>query len=98
MCSAASDFRFEALALRRHRALYYACRGCGSLFVADPSWLADVYAYKGVHIDVGQVSRSVRNWLILNELLPILGIGREAACVDFGGGEGLLTRLMRDSG
>ena len=98
MCSAASDFRFEALALRRHRALYYACRGCGSLFVADPSWLADVYAYKGVHIDVGQVSRSVRNWLILNELLPILGIGREAACVDFGGGEGLLTRLMRDNG
>ena len=47
---------------------------------------------------MGQVSRSVRNWLILNELLPILRIGREAACVDFGGGEGLLTRLMRDSG
>ena len=47
---------------------------------------------------MGQVSRSVRNWLILNELLPILRIGREAACVGFGGGEGLLTRLMRDSG
>src|SRR5690606_23102328 len=48
-CGSAADFRFEATALLRHRARYHLCRDCESLFVADPGWLDEAYAYKGVH-------------------------------------------------
>lgn len=98
LCGGAGVFLFERTVLGVRPAAYFQCTACGSVYTEPPDWLADAYAFPGVHIDVGMAGRAVRNWLLMSAVLPALGFGPEARLVDYGGGSGLFTRLMRDSG
>jgi hypothetical protein len=99
LCGGVAWKSFDHLVLGKFRVDYFRCAACGSLFTEQPYWLADAYAFPGVHIDVGMAYRTLKNWLAVTWVLRDIGIDPGATvCLDYGGGLGLFTRLMRDAG
>jgi hypothetical protein len=74
------------------------CRNCSFTFVADPHWLEASFSSVLHQFDVGSADRSL---LVAQFVRGVLGRrGRRASwkVLDVGGGDGLLTRHLRDQG
>lgn len=83
--------------LGRHQAEYRCCQACGYLFIVEPHWLDEAYATAIAALDTGIVTRNL--WLA-DATTALLGTGWRGVrrSIDYGGGTGLLVRLMRDRG
>lgn len=97
LCGGAVETRFRAQVLGRYEVAYQACRNCGSLQTEPPTWLAEAYGSSLASSDVGAVQRCLTARAALWWIFRILG-PRNARLLDFGGGTGLLCRLLRDIG
>ncbi|MEN9376162.1 MAG: hypothetical protein RL710_1319 [Pseudomonadota bacterium] len=98
LCKAALAHVFDKLVLGRYQVAYHQCTGCGALQTETPYWLDEAYASKAEWYDTGKATRTVVNFLALPKLFEILGVRKSDLAVDFGGGTGLLARLLRDVG
>jgi hypothetical protein len=97
VCAAATDHFGTQTVLGKYQAEYRRCRACGYLFVADPHWLAEAYATAIAALDTGIVTRNL--WLAdVTTALLGLSLRDVRRSVDYGGGTGLLVRLLRDRG
>ena len=76
---------------------YRQCEVCGYVFVIDPHWLEQAYSTAIAALDTGIVTRNL--WLA-DASCALLGLQLRGVrrSLDFGGGTGLLVRLMRDRG
>jgi hypothetical protein len=88
---------FSATVLGRHEVTYYYCKESGLLKTEQPFWLEDAYQDAISGADTGLVQRNISNSHILEPILGCLGLA-QGRLLDFAGGYGLLTRLMRDKG
>ena len=97
ICGCPRQARFRALLLKKHDVQYFFCERCGLLQTEEPYWLNDAYASVIADADTGLVSR---NLTIAHRLTNLLYwcFDPTALYLDFSGGYGLLTRLMRDRG
>ena len=87
---------FERMVLHRLTVQYYSCPHCGALQSETPTWLDEAYGSAIAALDTGIVARNLVNQAVVFLLARILGpAGR---LVDFGGGTGMLCRLLRDIG
>ncbi len=77
---------------------YWSCFNCGLLQTDPPYWLNEAYNSALSDLDTGAVERNLLYARITSAVCGIMGIGPEQPCLDFGGGHGLFTRLMRDLG
>jgi len=77
--------------------LYRKCGRCGLVAAADPDWLDRAYSDVIVALDVGRLRRCLALSNITAAVLRTMG-GRGMPCLDWAGGYGILTRLMRDRG
>ena len=98
LCGARADFWNRMRLLNRYDVSYYLCSQCGSLETEKPYWLEDAYDVTGTGDDVGAAQRTIDLVLKTSALLDRLKLPGGAECIDFGGGIGLFTRLMRDRG
>ena len=98
LCGAATEPAFRQTVMGRISVQYLACGGCGSLQTEPPDWLDQAYADPRPLTDVGIVQRTLDLALRTDTLLRPFRLGPQAVCVDFGGGNGLFTRTMRDRG
>lgn len=73
------------------------CPACGMFQFDAPDWLAEAYADPIADLDVGLASRCVELARVTEALVRACRLGA-ARHLDFGGGYGLLTRLVRDRG
>ncbi len=97
VCGAAAAPAFEATVLGRHRVRYFQCAACGYLETEEPTWLGEAYA-EAINVqDTGLVVRNVR-FAEETALLLFHFFDRRGRFVDYAGGTGLFTRLMRDAG
>ena len=71
------------------------CNTCEAAYFQDPDWLEIAYTDAISSLDTGIVERCVD---VANVLTPFLWRQKGATALDFGGGIGLLARLMRDRG
>ena len=76
---------------------YLQCGSCGLVMADDPTWLEEAYADAIAHLDVGlldlcQILANVTSSVLRAERL------RGGRFLDWAGGYGVLTRLMRDRG
>lgn len=97
VCGGAAEPIFDAVVLRKHHVRYFRCAACGFLETEEPHWLAEAYAEAITLQDTGLVARN----LALAEPVAVLlysFFARDGKFVDFAGGLGLFTRLMRDIG
>lgn len=98
LCGASARFWNTKRLLDRYDVSYYLCGQCGSLETEQPYWLEVAYDVSGVGDDVGAAQRTIDVVLKTSALLDRIEIPRTAEHVDFGGGLGLFTRMMRDRG
>lgn len=97
ICDSISEKRFEGLILGTYAASYYACTSCGFLQVQEPTWLEEAYRCPINACDTGILHRNER----LRESVSVLlyhFFDPKLSYLDFAGGYGIFTRLMRDVG
>lgn len=75
--------------------IYRKCHSCGHLFVRNCSWIDAAYAEGVDEFDQGAVSRSIFS---LPLAFALANLSPTAGVLDYGGGVGLLSRMLRDLG
>ncbi len=97
VCRAASHRVFELTLVDRHRAGYYYCESCGFTQTERPMWLEEAYAEPIHRSDTGVIERNLDAQGVVAVFTSLARI-KDGLCVDYGGGYGVFTRLMRDIG
>lgn len=98
LCGGAATFSFTEKILEKHPVAYWRCGQCGSLQTDRPYWLSEAYKSIVPVRDTGMVARTLQMAQITSLLLRIAGVGAQAIGLDWGGGNGLFCRMMRDQG
>jgi hypothetical protein len=97
LCHGLVEKQFDLTVLERHEIGYWRCCDCGSLQADEPHWLAEAYSTSLAVSDVGAVRRCLTCRAVIWLVLRLLHM-RQARLLDYGGGSGLLCRLLRDIG
>jgi hypothetical protein len=90
-------FLFSLQILKKYEIKYYQCLETGFIQTEEPYWLDDAYQSAITKLDVGLVHR---NFHLVNVVEDVLFkfFDCRRAFLDYAGGFGLFTRLMRDKG
>lgn len=88
---------FNAQILKKYDIAYYQCCSCSFLATEEPFWLDEAYSSAIANSDTGLVNRNIKLSLRLSVFLHYY-FSVDATFLDYAGGYGLLTRLMRDNG
>lgn len=83
--------------LGRREGRLFQCIDCGYAQFASPDWLDEAYLDAITATDLGLLQRCIRNARRIRALLAAAGVIR-LPVLDWGGGYGTLTRLLRDAG
>jgi hypothetical protein len=97
ICQATSDFAFTGTVLKKYDVSYFRCPACEFLQTEEPYWLAEAYASAINDFDLGPVNRAITGARIVESTI-LVAFDPNARFVDWGGGYGVFTRLMRDKG
>jgi len=98
LCDTSTELQFSTTIQNKYQVGYHRCRECHSLQTDRPFWLADTHAGYSPALDTGMVSRTILFACYTNMLGNILKLRETDRCLDWGGGNGLFCRLMRDRG
>jgi hypothetical protein len=97
LCGGATAPAFRATVLGKYDAPYLRCTACESLQPADPHWLDEAYRNAARSVfDVGAADRILNTRAITWAVAKLFRV--RGRLLDFGGGDGLLCRLLRDAG
>lgn len=97
ICECTSTVWAKALVLKKYAVQYYRCENCNFIQTEEPYWLDESYTDAIAHNDIGLASRNiVMTGLTRAVILSFFDCN--ARFMDYGGGYGLLVRLMRDRG
>lgn len=83
--------------MRRYDAQFWRCSSCGFVFVQDPHWLEHAYADAIHDADLGVPWRAVTHSRATKALIEVF-LRRSNRYLDYGAGNGLFVRHMRDLG
>jgi Methyltransferase domain len=97
ICSGQRRELFQARLLNKYQVRYFFCDACGLLQTEEPFWRDEAYGRVIADADTGLVSRNLDIARSLANLLYFC-FDAKARYLEFAGGYGLLTRLMRDRG
>lgn len=98
VCKSSAKYFAQARLISKYDVDYFRCVACGLVRTQDPFWLDDAYTTAISDRDIGMLSRCVDNAATVEALILLLGLGSTARFLDFAGGYGVFTRLMRDRG
>lgn len=83
--------------LGRIEVQYVRCGSCGTVHLPQPAWLEEAYSRAISDLDVGLLGRCTRQARLTSHVVRSEGI-RGGTFLDWAGGYGTLTRLLRDRG
>jgi len=97
ICNHLSDYIFTAKILYKYNVHYYYCNNCGFMQTEEPYWLEEAYKEPINITDTGYIQRNIQ---LSQKLTIILNIffDKNGKFLDYAGGYGMFTRLMRDIG
>lgn len=98
LCGGTVHPAMNATIMGKHDIGYHICDACGSMQTDPPTWLEEAYAKRGIGFDNSMATRTIQLVIDTIALLHQFRFDREKLFVDFGGGTGIFTRLMRDHG
>jgi phage pi2 protein 07 len=88
---------FKAKVLSEYMVSYYKCNDTGFIQTEEPYWLEKAYDSAITKLDVGLVMRN-QNLSVITEKLLLEQFNHNSIFLDYAGGYGLFTRMMRDKG
>ena len=97
LCNSKTHLEFEAEILFKYKIKYYHCNKCNFLQTESPFWLDEAYSSPINIEDTGIIARNIGLSKKITTLLYVL-FNTKSNFLDYGGGTGLFTRLMRDIG
>jgi hypothetical protein len=97
ICQSDSKEIFKSLILKKYNVPYYECSKCGFIQTEKPHWLDEAYKSAINTCDTGLLARNQR-FSETCSLLLYYFLGDNTAHLDYAGGYGVFTRLMRDIG
>lgn len=98
ICNSRAREIFTKIILKKHKAIYLQCEKCGFVSATPSSqWLEEAYNSAITSSDLGLLSRNNYNSQIVERLL-FRHFDINGKFLDYAGGYGVFTRLMRDKG
>jgi hypothetical protein len=98
ICKLEAKEIFKATLLKKHNDIkYFHCNTCGFLQTEEPFWLEEAYSPSRLTFDTGAVSRNINLSKTSSALIYFL-FDKDRKFLDFAGGNGIFTRMMRDIG
>lgn len=88
---------FKAKVLSKHEVAYFRCNDTGFIQTEEPYWLNEAYSSAITKLDVGLVLRNEK-LVELTQTLLLRNFNHNGTFLDYAGGYGLFTRMMRDRG
>jgi hypothetical protein len=88
---------FTAKILNKHVIKYYRCNETGFIQTEEPYWLDEAYSSAITKLDIGLPYRNINLADTISKLL-VKNFNYKGIFLDYAGGYGLFTRLMRDKG
>ncbi|MEN1681507.1 MAG: class I SAM-dependent methyltransferase [Planctomycetota bacterium] len=98
LCGGPTRVRFEKTVLGKHNVAFMECEHCGSMQTEKPYWLDESYGDGRRFLDINAASRAVMWQRVLFSLYRAFDLPTSAKLLDWGAGDGLLVRLLRDTG
>jgi 2-polyprenyl-3-methyl-5-hydroxy-6-metoxy-1,4-benzoquinol methylase len=97
VCDHQMDFLFKTLVLHKYDVSYFQCTHCNFIQTEKPYWLNEAYASPISNLDIGLISRNME--LVPKvDLIINLYFDPDGKFLDYGGGYGMMVRMMRDKG
>lgn len=97
ICNEESKYIFNAKILNKYEVEYFKCSSCGFVQTQTPYWLEEAYSDAISISDTGVMARN-NNFAKTTSILLSLISKKDGEFLDYGGGYGIFTRLMRDNG
>ena len=97
LCGGETAPLFTREVLGKHRVAYHQCPVCGLTQTDNPTWLDEAYQDAIHPTDTGILARNLGSRRVVGTYLHLSDVRREP-CLDYAGGYGIFTRLMRDAG
>lgn len=97
ICNNASEEIFNEKIMNKYFIQYYKCHNCGFIFTEEPFWLDEAYKNPINFSDTGLLDRNI----LLAKMTAMIiysSFNRKEKFLDYAGGYGIFTRLMRDMG
>lgn len=97
VCQASMQHQFSEKLLSRYTVNFYRCPDCSLLQTEKPYWISEAYEDAIVDADTGLVQRNIS---LARKVAPIIYFlfDKTNQFLDFAGGYGMFTRIMRDYG
>ena len=92
-----TELLFTVRVLSKYDVSYYRCIDTGFIQTEEPHWLEEAYSSAITKLDVGLVLRN-QNMATITENLVYHHFDHNKKFLDYAGGYGLFTRMMRDKG
>lgn len=97
VCKSKSEKVFSKKILGKYDVSYYKCVECGFVQTDKPYWLKESYSDAITSLDIGLVNRNIQYSNIIEDILYKY-FNKNGRFLDFAGGYGMFTRIMRDKG
>ena len=97
ICNSNAHQIFTSKILKKHDAKYFKCDNCAYLFSEEPFWLDEAYSRSINLSDTGLLDRNIYFSKVLSVII-FFCFNKNGTFLDYAGGYGVFTRLMRDIG
>ena len=97
ICGANAENLFKAKVLNKYDVQYFRCTSCEYIFTEEPYWLEEAYK-RAINIsDTGILERNIYFTKAISVLIYFF-YDKQSLFLDYAGGYGIFTRMMRDTG
>lgn len=97
ICNNTVSTLFTQKVLNKYDVQYVQCTSCHFIQTENPYWLNEAYQSAINNNDTGIIARNERFRKIVTVLISFI-LGKEDKYLDYAGGYGIFTRMMRDVG
>ena len=97
ICNAEAKLEFVHKVIQKYDVEYYYCPNCAFLFTEEPYWLEESYKIPINLADTGIMSRNLYFSKAISSIIYLF-FEKNDKFLDYAGGYGIFTRLMRDIG
>ena len=97
ICGNTSEIFHKGKILNKYNISYFQCPSCGFVQTEEPYWLDESYDEAISLSDTGIMARNLAFSKLATTVISML-LDKNGKFLDYGGGYGIFTRLMRDNG
>src|SRR5262245_33277870 len=97
ICNSPSEEIFRKIVLQKYDVGYYKCTECSFVQTQEVTWLEEAYQSAITSLDIGLLSRNIHLKEVISKIIDCC-FPEAKTMLDYAGGYGTFTRLMRDKG